>query len=70
MQEFTFYSPTKVLFGPDAEWQVGQEVKRFGGTRALLVYGGGSAVQKDDRHGSVCQIGKYAGRTHILRGTK
>ena len=45
MQEFTFYSPTKVLFGPDAEWQVGQEVKRFGGTRALLVYGGGSAVK-------------------------
>ena len=43
MDNFTFYSPTYFVFGKDTENQAGAYVKRFGGTRALIHYGGGSA---------------------------
>ncbi len=42
MNNFTFYSPTLFAFGDGEEKQVGALVRRFGGTRVLLVYGGGS----------------------------
>ena len=42
MNDFTFYSPTYFVFGKDTEQQAGELVKRFGGTKALLHYGGGS----------------------------
>ena len=45
MQNFTFYSPTCFVFGKDAENQAGALVRRFGGTRVLIHYGGGSAVR-------------------------
>ena len=45
MQNFTFYSPTYFAFGKDAENQAGSLVRRFGGTKALIHYGGGSAVR-------------------------
>ena len=45
MQNFAFYSPTYFAFGKDAENQAGSLVKRFGGSRVLIHYGGGSAVR-------------------------
>ena len=45
MENFTFYSPTYFVFGKDAENQAGSLVKRFGGTKALIHYGGSSAVK-------------------------
>ena len=45
MNNFTFYSPTYFSFGRDAEQQAGALVKRFGGSRVLIHYGGGSAVR-------------------------
>lgn len=45
MQSFTFYSPTEVVFGKDAELKVAQEVIKYGGSRILIVYGGGSVVK-------------------------
>ncbi len=42
---FTYYTPTKVLFGKDAEKQVGKLVSEFGGTRVLIHYGGKSALK-------------------------
>ena len=45
MNNFTFYSPTYFAFGKDAENQAGALVKRFGGTNALIHYGGGSVVR-------------------------
>ncbi len=45
MENFTFYSPTCFVFGKDAEDQAGSMVKRFGGTRVLIHYGGGSVVR-------------------------
>lgn len=43
--DFTFYTPTKVVFGHDAEAKTGALVKAFGGTCVLLHYGGGSVVR-------------------------
>jgi len=43
MQNFTFYSPTYFVFGKEQENQVGYYVKRFGGSKVLIHYGGGSA---------------------------
>ena len=45
MDNFMFYSPTCFVFGKDAENQAGALVRRFGGTRVLIHYGGGSAVR-------------------------
>ncbi|QOX61890.1 iron-containing alcohol dehydrogenase [Anoxybacterium hadale] len=45
MNNFTFYSPTYFVFGRDTESTAGQQVKRFGGHKVLLHYGGGSVVK-------------------------
>ena len=42
MDHFTFYSPTLFAFGQGQETRTGELVRRFGGTKVLLVYGGGS----------------------------
>ena len=42
MQNFTYYAPTEVIFGEGTESRTGEEVKKWGGSRVLLVYGGGS----------------------------
>lgn len=43
MDNFTFYSPTEFIFGKDTQKKTGETVKRFGGNKVLLVYGGSSA---------------------------
>lgn len=43
MENFTFYSPTLFAFGKGTEARTGDLVRRFGGSRVLLVCGGGSA---------------------------
>ena len=45
MQAFEFYSPTKIIFGPGTEQQVGAQAASFGAHRVLVVYGGQSAVK-------------------------
>lgn len=45
MDHFQFYSPTEFLFGRDTELQTGKYVKKYGGTRVLLHYGGGSVIR-------------------------
>ncbi len=45
MQKFTYYAPTEVVFGKETELEAGKLVKKYGGTKALLVYGGGSVVK-------------------------
>ena len=42
MNNFTFYAPTLFAFGDGEEKNTGALVRRFGGTKVLLVYGGGS----------------------------
>lgn len=45
MDNFTFYSPTYFVFGKDEENNAGAYVKRFGGKKILIHYGGGSVVR-------------------------
>ncbi|SMC35031.1 hypothetical protein SAMN06296952_0657 [Oscillospiraceae bacterium] len=45
MDNFTFYSPTYFVFGKDTESQAGELVKKFGGSKVLIHYGGGSVVR-------------------------
>ena len=45
MKNFTFYSPTEVIFGKNTELRTVDEIKKYGGSRVLVVYGGGSVVK-------------------------
>ncbi len=45
MKEFTYYAPTEVVFGPDTENRTGELVRKWGGSKVLVVYGGGSCVR-------------------------
>ncbi len=45
MENFTFYSPTYFVFGKKTEEEAGVYVNKFGGSRVLIHYGGGSAVR-------------------------
>lgn len=43
MKDFNFYAPTEVVFGKESEEQVAALVKKYGGTKVLVHYGGKSA---------------------------
>lgn len=45
MDNFTFYAPTYFAFGKDTEQDTGKYVKRFGGSKVLVHFGGGSVVR-------------------------
>ena len=42
---FSYYTPTRVVFGKGTEKQTAELVKAFGGTKVLIHYGGGSVVR-------------------------
>lgn len=44
MAGFTYYTPTKVVFGKDTEMEAGALLKTFGATKVLIHYGGGSVI--------------------------
>ena len=45
MKNFNYYAPTEVVFGDQSEEQVALLVKKYGGTKVLVHYGGKSAVR-------------------------
>ena len=45
MKDFNYYSPTQVVFGRQSEEAVAELVKKYGGTKVLVHYGGGSAMR-------------------------
>lgn len=45
MNNFTFYSPTEFVFGRDTERRAGELSKKYGARKAMIVYGGQSAVK-------------------------
>ncbi len=45
MENFRFYSPTYFVFGKEEEKNTGKCVKRFGGSKVLLHFGGGSVIR-------------------------
>ena len=60
MNNFTFYAPTLFAFGAGEERNTGALVRRFGGTKVLLVYGGGS-VKRNGAYDAVTASLKEAG---------
>lgn len=45
MKDFNYYAPTEVVFGKESEEQVARLVKKYGGTKVLVHYGGQSAIR-------------------------
>ena len=45
MKDFSFYAPTEVVFGEKSEEQVARLVKKYGGKKVLVHYGGQSAIR-------------------------
>jgi Uncharacterized oxidoreductases, Fe-dependent alcohol dehydrogenase family len=43
MRDFVYYAPTEVVFGKESEEQVAGLVKKYGGHKVLVHYGGRSA---------------------------
>ena len=67
MQSFEYYSPTEIVFGRGAEAKTAEKIKKNGGTRVVLVYGGGSVI----RSGLLARLEKMldeAGLHHISLG--
>lgn len=45
MIDFKYYTPTEVVFGKQSEEKVAQLIKRYGGSKVLIHYGGQSAMR-------------------------
>ena len=45
MESFVYHMPTEIRFGPGSEDGAAELVRKYGGRRVLVVYGGGSAVK-------------------------
>ena len=45
MKDFSYFAPTEVVFGKKSEEQVAALVKKYGGTKVLVHYGGQSAIR-------------------------
>lgn len=67
MLDFNFYAPTQFVFGRNTEHQCGDLVRRFGGSRALVLYGGGSVVRSGLLERVLAALDR-AGVAHIEAG--
>ena len=43
MKDFTYYAPTRIVFGRESEEKLPQLIQQYGGKKVLVHYGGGSA---------------------------
>lgn len=67
MQNFEYYTPTRVVLGKDTEKEAGRLVRMAGGTKALLHYGGGSVV-KSGLLARIEESLKEAGVAYVVLG--
>ena len=67
MKDFNYYAPTEVVFGEQSEEQVAQLVKKYGGTKVLVHYGGQSAM-KSGLLDKVCTLLREGGVEYITLG--
>lgn len=67
MKDFNFYAPTEVVFGANSEEKIAELVKRHGGTRVLVHYGGESA-RRSGLLDKVCTSLSGAGVGYVLLG--
>ena len=45
MQSFEYFCPTEIIFGCGAESCVAEKIRKHGGKRVMIIYGGGSAIK-------------------------
>lgn len=67
MLNFTYFTPTKVIFGKQTQLQTASEIKKLGGSKVFVIYGGGSVVKS----GLLAQITKNLeenGLEYITKG--
>lgn len=67
MNNFEYYTPTKVVFGKGTELEVGTLIKAYGCKKVLIHYGGGS-VKRSGLLDRVCQSLEASGITYITLG--
>jgi len=67
MRDFNYYAPTEVAFGEKSEEQVAALVKKYGGTKVLVHYGGKSAV-RSGLLDKVCGLLKEGGVDFVTLG--
>ena len=60
MDSFTFYNPTRIIFGKETVGQIGGVIKEAGLSRVLLVAGGGS-IKKNGVYDTVARSLREAG---------
>ena len=67
MKDFKYYAPTEVVFGEESEEQVARLVKKYGGTKVLVHYGGQSA-KRSGLLDKVCQLLSDEGIAYVCLG--
>lgn len=67
MMNFSYYNPTRLVLGKGVESEAGEYVRRYGGTKVLLHYGGGS-IKKNGVYDRVVASLKAAGIPFVELG--
>ena len=67
MKDFNYYAPTEVVFGEQSEEQVAALVKKYGGTKVLVHYGGQSA-KRSGLLDKICGLLKEGGIEYVTLG--
>ena len=67
MKAFNYYAPTEVVFGKESEEQVARLVKKYGGTKVLVHYGGQSAI-RSGLLPKICELLQNAGIDFVQLG--
>ena len=55
MHAFTYHCPTEIVFGKDTQLQLAEQIRKYGGSRALLVYGSGS-IERSGLLSQLCDL--------------
>lgn len=67
MRDFNYYAPTEVVFGKQSEEQVAHLVKKYGGSKVLVHYGGQSA-KRSGLLDKICNLLQEEGTDYVMLG--
>ena len=67
MRDFVYHAPTEVVFGKQSEEKVASLVKKYGGHKVLVHYGGKSA-QKSGLLDKICGLLRDGGVDFVCLG--
>jgi hypothetical protein len=67
MKDFIYHAPTEVVFGKESEEQVAGLVKKYGGHKVLVHFGGGSA-KRSGLLDKMCRLLQEGGLETVLLG--